>query len=150
MQELEDEHFLDTAERDKRNRKTWWKQTKQNQEFMILLKQRVKLGMWWFDPGWRSGTHLSCSITPLSAGQGGENRKKGSWVKTGYCPAQNRCDLGKLLDFITNQNLSCIMRSRTNLKSSFSPQPTLLPRLNITHDSLSFPCQWQWETGNKD
>lgn len=49
-----------------------------SQEFMIMMKQRMKLGMWQFDPDWRPGTHQSCSITPLSAGQGRENRRKGS------------------------------------------------------------------------
>lgn len=50
---------------------------------------------------------------------------------TDYNHGKTRLDLGKLVEFITNQKQSMIMRSKTNLKNTFPPSLLCFLRLTL-------------------
>lgn len=75
---------------------------------------------WWFDPGCMPGNYQSPSIiSPKQTVEDKYNERLMSWNKErdrfliDYYQRQNRLVLGKLIEFVINQNQSRLMKSKT-------------------------------------
>lgn len=91
--------------------------------------------------GWSCRAQVSpkATLSPPSAGQGRENKTKGSWVHqdrersfTSSCHEQSRFELGKLIDYTSKSEHG--NEKQNQVLKQLPHHPSLLPRLNFSPD----------------